>query len=149
MRQLLHRPPVYFALAVLAQLGLDYYWPVQHLIPFFLLWIGTFFFAAGALLIAFAIGRFRRADAPTDPYATPHTLVTSGVYAYSRNPIYLGLALVLVGLAWRLSSLSPWLIIPLFLWVIDHHFIRPEEERMEKIFGAPYTAYRQQVRRWL
>ena len=146
---LLHRPPVYFGLAVLVQLALDYYFPIRPLIPFEWLSVSTFLFAGGALLGAFALSEFRRNDTPHDPYATAKQLVTTGVYRFSRNPMYLGLSLILAGLAWRLGSLGPWLMVPLFMALMEVAFIRPEERRLTTAFGDAYTQYRRQTRRWL
>jgi len=76
-------------------------------------------------------------------------LVTSGMYQYTRNPMYVGLALLLTGWAIYLGSLTPFLLIPLFIVVITVQQIIPEEEILAVKFGAKYEQYKQSVRRWL
>ena len=144
-----HQPALYFFGAILLMLGLDYYFPLTQLLYGLPRVVGTVFFAGGALVAAFAIGQFRKVDTPTDPHGRATRLVTGGPYAYSRNPIYLGMVLILIGLALRLGSFSPWLVIPVFGWVLVHYFIAKEEARLAEQFGADYEAYRARVRRWL
>ena len=76
-------------------------------------------------------------------------VVTTGVYRITRNPMYLGLVLILLGLALYLAS--PWAVLgPLvFVAYITRYQIKPEERVLAAHFGAPYTAYCAQVRRWL
>ena len=76
-------------------------------------------------------------------------LVTAGVFRVSRNPMYLGMTLLLIGLALWLGSASPWLIPPLFVIIITVAQIIPEEHALGQVFGEPYAAYRRRVRRWV
>lgn len=91
---------------------------------------------------------FHRSRTPVRPGARATTLVTDGVYAHTRNPMYLGMVLILVGAALALAA--PWALVvpPLFtLWV--DRLIRWEERRLDAAFGEAYGAYRRRVRRWL
>jgi protein-S-isoprenylcysteine O-methyltransferase Ste14 len=63
--------------------------------------------------------------------------------------MYLGMTLILIGVALGLGTLSPWLVIPMFVLSIQERFIKMEERKMESEFGAEYLAYEQKVRRWL
>jgi protein-S-isoprenylcysteine O-methyltransferase Ste14 len=76
-------------------------------------------------------------------------LVTGGIYTLSRNPMYLGMACLL--LAWAISLQSPAALlgVPAFMAYITRFQIKPEERMLEKLFGGEFTAYRQRVRRWL
>ncbi len=79
----------------------------------------------------------------------PTTLVTTGIFRYTRNPIYLGMAIILT--AW-VVFLESWLaVIGVFLFIgfITQYQIKPEEGALEKIFGDAYVRYRKNVRRWL
>jgi protein-S-isoprenylcysteine O-methyltransferase Ste14 len=76
-------------------------------------------------------------------------LVTGGVFRISRNPMYLGLALLLIGWAVWLGSASPWLIPPLFVTIVTLLQIIPEEEALARLFGDQYVEYRRDVLRWL
>jgi protein-S-isoprenylcysteine O-methyltransferase Ste14 len=99
--------------------------------------------------LRFAAQLFRRAGTPVAPWETPSALVAVGPYRFTRNPMYLGLALCLSGLAIYLGTLTPFLVIPLFAWVITALFILREEQRLEERFGSRYCAYKARVRRWI
>lgn len=76
-------------------------------------------------------------------------LVTTGLYRYTRNPMYLGLLFILLGWAIYLGVLSPFLLLPAFVWLITYMQILPEEAILRSKFGQAYTDYQQQVARWL
>jgi protein-S-isoprenylcysteine O-methyltransferase Ste14 len=104
------------------------------------------------IAIAWAgVSEFRRAQTtvdPTDP-AKSSSVVTSGVYRYTRNPMYLGFLLVLAGWATWLSNLTA-IVGPVFFVLYMNRFqILPEERILEARFGTPYEAYLQTVRRWV
>jgi len=77
------------------------------------------------------------------------TLVVSGVYRFTRNPMYLGMLLILLALAFFLGNLWNIAVIILYVWVITRIQIVPEEQALVKLFGEQYRAYCEQVRRWL
>ena len=112
--------------------------------------LGWIFVACGASVIATAMLQFRRARTTVNPLtpAKASSLVTSGIFGYSRNPMYLGLLLVLAGWAIVLGSLGPWLALPLFVVVIAKMQIEPEEAVLSVLFGGPYRAYCARVGRW-
>ena len=83
------------------------------------------------------------------PLARSSFLVRSGPFRFSRNPIYLGMVLILTGAALALGSATPWLIIPVFIWVIARQVIAGEERKLTAEFGAEYLEYCTRVRRWL
>jgi protein-S-isoprenylcysteine O-methyltransferase Ste14 len=104
---------------------------------------------AGLVLVA-GLG-FRRAGTtvnPTRPQATT-SVVDSGVYRISRNPMYLGFLLVLTGWAGYLSHVLPFLFLPAYVGYMNRFQIAPEERMLAAKFGRDYEAYRQAVRRWL
>jgi protein-S-isoprenylcysteine O-methyltransferase Ste14 len=108
----------------------------------------------GASGVAVAIGgviAFRRARTTVNPLKpeTSSALVCTGVYSFTRNPMYLGMALVLVAWAAFLSSVWSLAGLALFAWYITRFQIVPEERVLEKLFGASFAEYRQRVRRWL
>lgn len=111
--------------------------------------VGVIFIALGLAVAISATGRFRRAGTSVQPHKPSTTIVTSGVYALSRNPIYLGLTALYVGLAFVANT---WwaliLLIPVIL-VMRRGVIAREERYLESKFGAAYTAYKARVRRWL
>ncbi len=76
-------------------------------------------------------------------------LVTNGMYRFSRNPMYLGMLVMLIGFAVYLGQLTPFLILPAFYFLITEMQIKPEEEMLEQKFGKEYLEYKRRVRRWL
>ena len=112
-------------------------------------WLGGALALTGAAIIAMAVIEFRRHDTTLVPHDDPSAMVRSGVYGWSRNPIYLGDALILAGLSLVWDSLLGLILVPLFVRVITRRFIEPEEARLEAGFGEEFETYRAQVRRWI
>jgi protein-S-isoprenylcysteine O-methyltransferase Ste14 len=106
--------------------------------------------AFGAGIAAVATLQFRRARTTINPHtpAKSSSLMSSGVFGYSRNPIYLGLSLALCGWAVVLGTLSPWAVLPLFVLVITRLQIEPEEAVLATLFGTTYADYCARVGRW-
>ena len=94
---------------------------------------------------------FRHAKTTVNPLKpeTASSIVTTGVFRFTRNPMYVGLALVL--LAWTVFLSSPWasLGLPAFILYMNRFQIVPEERVLSRMFGTEYSAYRARVRRWL
>jgi protein-S-isoprenylcysteine O-methyltransferase Ste14 len=110
--------------------------------------------ALGLLGAAVALGgviSFRRAKTTVNPLKpeTSATLVSTGVYSFTRNPMYLGMALVLLAWAAYLSSIWSLLGPVLFALYITRFQIIPEERVLDRLFGAPFAEYKKRVRRWL
>jgi protein-S-isoprenylcysteine O-methyltransferase Ste14 len=111
--------------------------------------LGAVLVAAGAVLGGSFISAFRRADTPVPPYARTTALVTDGPYRLSRNPGYLGFALIYAGIA--LLADAPWVLLPLpfVLVVMQQGVIVREERYLERLFGQDYLDFRARTRRWL
>lgn len=107
--------------------------------------------AGSAVLIAGALQRFRRADTQFEPFEPSRTtaLVTDGPNAFTRNPMYLGMAGLLAAHAVARGGVLPLLPVAAFVAVIDRVQIRPEEAALRELFGAEYAAYCARVRRWV
>jgi protein-S-isoprenylcysteine O-methyltransferase Ste14 len=107
--------------------------------------------AAGIGIILAANVRFRRAQTTINPLRPElaSSLVTHGIYAVTRNPMYLGLTLLLTAWALWLGTLSPWIPAALFPIIITVFQIVPEERALEGLFGQPYRDYRKRVARWI
>ncbi|MGE0583218.1 MAG: isoprenylcysteine carboxylmethyltransferase family protein [Steroidobacteraceae bacterium] len=96
------------------------------------------------------VATFRRARTTISPL-TPDAasaLVRTGVYRYTRNPMYLGMLLCLVAWAAWLSNVLSWLLVPAFVLYMNRFQVGPEERALAALFGADYAAYRRDVRRW-
>jgi len=94
---------------------------------------------------------FRRAKTTMNPIkpGAASSLVSSGVYRFTRNPMYLGLSVTLLGWAVFLSNSLALLAVPVFVLYINRFQIDPEERVLSSLFGAEYAAYKEKVRRWL
>ena len=140
-------PPVW--LAVFAALGwVQAVWLPVGSFGAFGDWLGGGLVLLGLGLAVAAAVEFRRARTTIIPHEEPTSIVTSGVYRLSRNPIYLGDALILAGLGLRWDSVLALVLVPVFVAVITRRFILPEEARLRARFGAEFSALAARVRRW-
>jgi protein-S-isoprenylcysteine O-methyltransferase Ste14 len=139
-------PPLIFA--VFLAIG----WLTRGLLPLAppeAVWIGAGIAIVG---IAFAIwGRttMQRAGTNINPYQPAIALVTSGPFAWTRNPLYVSLTILYAGLALVARSWTALLLLPVVLIIMDAGVIRREERYLEAKFGEAYRAYRGSVRRWV
>lgn len=145
----LHIPPVCLLVAAVTMWLLDRFIPLFRLDLTFLAQAGTILMFGGIVFVGLAAAQMLKRRAAIHPHDEPTTLVTDKIFAVSRNPIYLGMLIALVGWALHLNSLAPFLIPPLFAWWITQHFIKPEEQRLKAAFGEPFESYTSKVRRWL
>lgn len=149
LRRPLLVPPVYLLMALALMEALHRWWPLVSMWNAPLAYLGLLPLVLGLLMILVSLGAFRRADTGIVPFREATALVTDGFYRYSRNPMYLGMVLILAGIAALRGTLGAFLPIPLFAWLIHTRFILGEEQFMEAAFGAQYLAYKARVRRWL
>ncbi|GAA0649904.1 methyltransferase family protein [Brevundimonas lenta] len=103
----------------------------------------------GLVLEGVAVGQFRSIGTRPEPWKPTTALVTNGLYRFSRNPIYIGFALMYAGFATAMDSLIALALVLPCLVVVDRFVILPEERYLSGKFGADYDAYRSKVRRWL
>lgn len=143
------RPPNILAGAFLLGLALELLFPTclpggrAHLV------LGLPFLAAGLWLMPTAIRTFRAAGTPIETHRPSERIVTHGVYAYSRNPIYVSMVLLLVGLGIEINSVWVLALVVPFVLVLRFGVIGREERYLERKFGAEYLAYKRRVRRWI
>ena len=141
-------PPVYFLGAMASMVAL-------HLFPLsrWLTWpssaFGIVIMLGGLALIIFADAQFKHSGTTVKPFETSSALVTDGVFAYSRNPMYLGMIIVLIGLWICLGTVASILVVPVFAWLITERFIGVEEVLLRQQFGEVYDEYSSKTRRWL
>jgi protein-S-isoprenylcysteine O-methyltransferase Ste14 len=148
--QVIIRPPLAWGLAVIAGLALNWLVPLPFLpanLPAG--WFGAIVFVLALALFAWAIVTIVRAGSHVPTHLPTTTIVESGPYSFTRNPIYLGMSLGLIGLAIVLDNL--WLLVMLvpFALVIRYGVVAREEAYLERKFGDVYRGYRSRVRRWL
>nr|WP_249219295.1 isoprenylcysteine carboxylmethyltransferase family protein [Loktanella sp. SALINAS62] len=111
--------------------------------------LGTALLVAGIALMIVAAMTLIRARTTVIPHREPDALVDHGIYALSRNPIYLADAIILTGLALRWQAPLGLLLVPVFVWWITRHFIIAEEQRLQRGFGAAFAKYCARTRRWV
>jgi protein-S-isoprenylcysteine O-methyltransferase Ste14 len=115
----------------------------------FVRWIGLILAALGFVLGVLALIEFRRARTTSDPKKPTQNFVTSGIYRYSRNPIYLGFVLILAGLPLNMGNYWGFVLAWSLVAFINNMVIKYEEAYLEKKFKEQYTDYQSHVRRWL
>jgi protein-S-isoprenylcysteine O-methyltransferase Ste14 len=111
--------------------------------------LGLIPIAAGILVNLAADGALHRAGTTVKPFEESAALVTRGAYRISRHPMYLGFASILGGLALLFGTLTPWIVVPLFVAWIDRVFIAAEERMLSSRFGPEWKDYASRVRRWI
>lgn len=115
------------------------------------LWLALGFIGSGVGVCLAGVVSFRFAKTTVNPLKpdTASTLVTAGIYQYTRNPMYLGFSLSLVGWALYLSSLWAMTGVGAYMLFIQNFQIKPEEAALQTLFGDDFKHYQQKVRRWL
>ena len=144
------RPPLALLLAIMAGLALNRFVPLSFLPPDLpALWLGAAAFAVGLALAIWAITTMTRAGSNVPTNLPTTTIVERGPYRFTRNPIYLGMFLALIGLTVALDNFWLLAMLVLFAIVIRYGVVAREEAYLERKFGDVYRSYRSRVRRWL
>jgi protein-S-isoprenylcysteine O-methyltransferase Ste14 len=141
-------PPLLAGVLVLVTLALHFMLPEERIVGWEQV-IGLIAVAVGAGLSSFAAAIFQARETTRKPWGEPTKFVVQPPYTWTRNPMYLGLATTLLGLAIFFGSIAMLLAPAIFFAVIDRILIPREEETMERIFGQDYVAYKDRVRRWI
>ncbi len=142
-------PPVWFFLSIILMLGLHLWLSIKQLFFFPVTYLGIAAIFIGIGVVLFCAYVFRQKDTTIKPFQESSYLIKEGIFNYSRNPIYLGMIICLIGLWIFLGSLSPVFIIPVFAGLIQKIFIKQEEKMLEDKFGQEYQEYKLTVRRWI
>jgi protein-S-isoprenylcysteine O-methyltransferase Ste14 len=142
-------PPTYLLIAILVMIVLHFAVALRQIVP--LPWdlVGLIPLLLGIVINLLADKALHIADTTVKPFQESTTLVVNGVYGVSRHPMYLGFVLVLVGVAILLGSLSPWLVVPIFVVLMEVVFIQIEERMLANKFGPAWEDYKRKVRRWI
>lgn len=143
-------PPLAWIVCAAIGYGLDFLTPLPFMPPAWPnIWIGVGVGVLGFVLIAVATFRFASDGADVRPETPTDVVVTTGIYRFSRNPIYLGMFIAMIGAAIGFDTL--WIAIMLvpFYTVIHYGVVAREEAYLEAKFGEAYAVYKSAVRRWL
>ncbi|MEJ6388980.1 methyltransferase family protein [Gymnodinialimonas ulvae] len=142
-------PPLWLLLFMVAAWVLARFVPLSDSIDPLLQRFGVMVAGLGFVLIFWAAAWFWKKKTTIEPHHTPGTLIVEGPFRLSRNPIYLGMILILSGQVIWLSALSPVILIPALLLLFTRRFVLPEEAALVESFGAEGRAYIDATRRWL
>ncbi len=142
-------PPLFYLVALVMGMALDHFWPLSCFAGSSRYIVGSVVIVVSVLIMPPVLLSFRRAATPFDVRKAASALITDGPYKFSRNPTYLSLTLLYLGLGVVLDS--GWvliLVIPVIL-LVDLWVVRKEERHLEASFGEQYLRYKATVRRWL
>lgn len=141
-------PPALAGLLIIAMCVLGLVLPGPVIIPEPYNLLGLVALAGGVAISLVAARQFARVGTNIKPFDDPTILVTDGLFAWTRNPMYLGLTIALAGLAILLGPLWPFLGPIVFAVIADRWYIRFEEAALRHTFGERYETYARKTRRW-
>ena len=142
-------PPVYFFGSMVLMIALHYGLPGPHIISGSIRYLGIILMGASLGFGLWARLLFVRMGTTVKPFQESSELVVLGPFNVTRNPMYLSMTVLLLGLAVLLGSLTPYFVVPLFVLIINRRFIPAEESMLERRFGESYRNYQARVRRWI
>ena len=142
-------PPLIFLVLMIAAYGAQHFWPIGIGSSWGLKYVGVGIVILGVCIVILTSRSFKRAETNIEPWKPTTRIISTGVFAYSRNPVYVAFCLVPIGIGIFLSSL--WILISFIpsSFLVYCTAIRKEEAYLEKRFGEEYLRYKNQVRRWL
>jgi protein-S-isoprenylcysteine O-methyltransferase Ste14 len=142
-------PPIWLLFSLIAIYAIDRFLPA--ITPYERPWtqLGYAIMAFGFLVVLYCATQFRKNKTTIHPGHTPSILLTTGIYRLSRNPIYLAMAIILLGATLSTANLVTLPIPLIFVGIITELFIKPEERILAQEFGEPYAQYQHQTRRWI
>lgn len=142
-------PPVFLFSAMLLMAALHVLLPLAEIVAYPWLLLGSLPLLLGIAINLSADRAFKTFNTTVKPYEESSTLITSGVFRYTRHPMYLGMIFILLGLSILMGSLTPFFVIPAFALVMEKRFIAMEETMLAQKFGATWTDYKSKVRKWI
>ena len=142
-------PDGWFVIMLALSFVFHYLLPVTRIIPHPYHLTGIAIILSGFALTLAANRVMLKNRTTNQPEGTPDLLVTSGPFKISRNPVYLGMTIILLGVEILLGSLSVLIFPVIFVIIIDRLFVKREEHVLENMFGERYLEYKKRVRRWI
>jgi len=143
------QPPVYFLASLVLITLAHLLFPLYIIVIFPWTLLGIVLMIIGITLNLLADHLFKIHNTTVKAFRKSHALISDNVFRISRNPMYLGMVLILAGVSVLMGSVSPWGFVFLFLFLIDRFYIQIEEKNLEEEFGATYQDYKNRVRRWI
>ena len=142
-------PPTYLFTALVAMLMVHFVFPTEIIINYPWSLFGCGPLAMGIILNLIADAAFKKHNTTVKPFDESAALITTGVFRISRHPMYLGMVLILLGIAILMGSLMPFFVVIVFATLMEVVFIKTEERMLEQKFGSVWLEYKKKVRRWL
>ena len=142
-------PPTLFLICLICMVASHWIIPIMQIIIFPYNLTGILLIILGISISFAGSKKFQKKDTNIDTFKDPDKLVTDGLYKYSRNPMYLGFAVALLGLAIVLSTITPCFFFLLFVVFTDRCYIKYEETKLIGKFGSNFFEYKSKVRKWL
>jgi len=142
-------PPLIFFFFFSIGLALSHWIPTDYMDAAAAHWVGGVLIAIGVVVALSAVYNFARAGTNLRPDRPSSALVRTGPYRFTRNPMYLSMTIVYVGVALMLQSVWSLVLLPVVIALIQTQVIRREEAYMERRFGADYVRLKREVRRWI
>ena len=142
-------PPLLYVGALLVGLALHYFVPVHYLPGAINIWLGILLISVSVPIVISAVWEMRRAQTAVDVRKPTTAIVTQGAFRFSRNPVYLSLTILYIGISSLINSM--WVVLGLIpvLMLMQRGVIKREERYLEKKFGQQYLRYKSRVRRWI
>jgi protein-S-isoprenylcysteine O-methyltransferase Ste14 len=143
-------PPLYFLLPLLLSIATQFLFPAQRLLsPLMAAVVGASLIALGIAFAASALVTMWRSRTSPNPTVPTRALVTGGPYRFTRNPLYVALTLVYLGVTVWTQAIWAFAYLPLVLFTVRRQVIDKEERYLAAKFGETYDRYRERVRRWI
>lgn len=144
-------PPVIYVAFFLSSIALQSLWPLHgpQFNSTYTVVVGWLFILFGFIFVFPALRCFVVSKNTVITMKPAHSLQTTGIYAYTRNPMYMGLLLAYTGIAFLKGNVWTFIVIPLLIAVVQLYVIKKEEHYLLRAFGEDYNAYRRRVRRWI
>lgn len=123
--------------------------PVSKITPYPWNLLGVLLLIIGGSLNLIADAAFKREQTTVKPFEKSTALVVSGVFTISRHPMYLGMVIILLGIAILMGTLTPLIVVIIYGILMEFIFIKTEERMLEEQFGETWVAYKKKVRKWV
>ena len=142
-------PTTYLLIAIVVLIALHFLFPGIRIIPPLWNLLGVIPLTLGVTINLVADKAFHKAHTTVKPFEESSVLITNSAFRISRNPMYLGFVLILIGIALLVGTLTPYVVVLAFAILMDRMYIIVEERMLAAKFGAEWEEYKQRTRRWL
>jgi protein-S-isoprenylcysteine O-methyltransferase Ste14 len=142
-------PPIWLVFGLISIFSLNELMPGVRFTGIWGQAVGGLIILVGLVFLLLAGDLFKRAGTDLVPFKNVYALVTTGIYRYTRNPMYVGMTAILLGCGITVGAALSLLVAPVFMVIIELRFIRPEEDMLRGLFPDDFPGYCASVRRWL